>query len=177
LGFQNLTSALSSVIKELESTRTRDAVAAAANFYAAIQNRNIQRGTDSQGRPYPQYSTNQARKSLFYGKGRNAGANARLRSFKGGTISYEQFRKLNNLQTNHRDHFFTGRMWRETGVTNPIILPDSVLISITGKTRYAKELLGKNNIRLNTNILEPTQNEIDTIKRMWAASRAAKLKF
>jgi len=68
-------------------------------------------------------------------------------------------------------------MWRETGVTNPIILPDSVLISITGKTRYAKDLLGKNNIRVNTNILEPTQNEIDTIKRMWAASRAAKLKF
>jgi len=62
-------------------------------------------------------------------------------------------------------------------MTNPVIFPDRVLISITGKTAYAKDVLAKNNIRVNTNILEPSQNELDTIKRLWAASRAAKLKF
>ena len=175
-GIKNLSNAIRNAINSLNANRERDAVQAASNLYAQIQNRVIQRGETAGGGKFPPYSTRQIPKRFWYGKGRNSTANMRIRNAK-GNLSYTDIRRFSNLQTRHRDFYFTGDMWRGTGVQVQRRLLRSTVVRIAGRTPTAIYRLEKNSEREGRNILEPSQAEIDAVKRAYAANRLKNLKF
>lgn len=175
-GFSTLANKLRNTINALNANRERDAVQAASNLYAQIQNRIIQRGETSTGGKFPPYSTNKIPKRFWYGKGRNSTANTRIRNAK-GNLSYTDIRRFSNLQTQHRDFYFTGDMWRGTGVQVQSRLLRSTIVRIAGRTPTAIDRLKKNSDREGRNILEPSQSELDTVKRVYAAERLKNIKI
>ena len=115
-GLRSFANAIRLLRDNLVSSRETVAVQVASNLLAQVENRIIQKGEDSEGVKFPGYSTKQVPKYFFYGKSRNAGADNRVKKSKSPTLSYQGFRQLNNLQTQHVDLYFTGEMWRGTGV-------------------------------------------------------------
>lgn len=175
-GFRKLVNALQKAIDNLNANRERDAVQAASNLYAQIQNRVIQKGETSTGSKFPPYSTRQIPKRFWYGKGRNSTANTRIRNAK-GNLSYSDVRRFSNLQTQHRDFYFTGDMWRGTGVRVQGRFLRSTLVSIGGRSFTALQKLKQNSDREGRNILEPSQAEIDAVKRAYAALRLKNIRI
>lgn len=102
-----------------------------------VKDRVINLGINAQGVKYPNYSTNKLPSFFFFGKGLSKGAddkmNAELKRQRKAKIpnpgiSYEQWRDINGLQTNHVDLKFSGDTWRDIAV---IETKNSDLISIT----------------------------------------------
>lgn len=75
---------------------------------------------------------------------------------KGG---YEEFRRIQGLQTEHKDYNYTGDMWRNTGVLKE--KTDSKFVYIGGKTPMAQNLINKNSQRDKEPIIMPSPKEIE----------------
>mgnify|MGYP003394339606 CR=1 FL=1 len=169
-GFADLAKRIRAAIDDLTRSREPEAVQIASNLYAQIQNRIIQTGKDKDGDRLPGYSTAQVPKYWFHGRSRNTGADARVRASKKKTLSYSEFRSLNSLQTNHVDLYFTGEMWRETGVTVEKRLFRATHVRIQGKTPEAAQKVEWNSARYG-NILEASTAELEAARRAYVQSR------
>ena len=162
-------------VAALKQSHERRAVTVANDVYALTQNRIIQKGEDSKGSRFPGYSKKQVPKFFFRGRSRNAGAETRVAKAK-KTLSYEDFRKINNLQTGHVDLYFTGEMWRGTGVAVVGKQNGRIMVAIQGKTEPAKKKVDWNSARYGESILTPSSREIDMARRAYFAATIKTLK-
>lgn len=90
-----------------------------------VRNRIINEGKNGKGQSFGKYSTNPLPTFFFTGKGLSAGADQKLeadlkRQRKAGVknpgVSYEAWRDMNNLQTNHVDLKFSGDTLKDIDV-------------------------------------------------------------
>ncbi len=160
--------ALRRVAKALRASHQKRATAVASDTYALIRDRIIEKGESHTGAKFPAYSTKQAPKYYYFNRSRNNGADQRVRKLRKKTLSYAEFRRINGLQIGHVDLFFTGAMWRGTGVEVKTAVPGLVTIQIKGKTEEAREKLTWNNIRYKTNVLQPSTGELAFARRSYA---------
>lgn len=176
-GIKAFIDALKRAKNVLETTMDEDAVEVAHNLYAQIQNRIIQTGKDSGGAKLKPYSQKQVPKYFYYGRSRSAGADTRVRSVKKQTISYEEFHRLNNLQTGHTDLYFTGEMWGGTGVQITTRLFFFRSVEISGRTHNARQKIDWNSERYGGSILEPSFSEVEAAKRAYIKKRLSRTRI
>lgn len=177
-GLRNLVNQIRAAHDDILTSREKVAVQIASNLLAQVENRIIQKGEDADGQKFPGYSTTQVPKYFFYGRSRNTGSDNRVKKSKASTLSYKEFRGLNNLQTQHVDLYFTGEMWQYTGVEVSKRLFFLTQVTIKGKTKAAKDRIGWNSDRYGGNILKPQKDEIDAARKAYIIDRRNRiLKF
>lgn len=148
-------------INTIKTSGERRAFIIASDVYAQVQSRIIQTGKGSDGRKFKGYSTKPLPKYFFTGKSRNAGAEQRVAKAK--KVSYKKFRQLNLLPVDHVSLYFTGAMWRGTGVTLASKAPGRVIVRIEGKTQEAEQKIEWNSLRYGP-ILEPSKKELNAAR-------------
>lgn len=174
-GFRELANTLRTAISTVTASRETEAVRIASNTLALVESRIIQTGKDSDGKRLPGYSTTQLPKSSYYNKSRNTGSDNRVRKAK-KTLSYMGFRQLNNLQTDHVDLYFTGEMWRGTGVIVEKRLLRSTRVVIGGRTPESSNKIDWNSARYGQSILEPSALELQQVRTAWRDARLKELR-
>lgn len=174
-GFRQLSDKIRAAINFVAASRESEAVRIASDTLALVESRIIQTGKNSDGNKLPGYSKTQLPKSSFYGKSRNGGAEARVRKAK-KTLSYSEFRELNNLQAGHVDLYFTGEMWRGTGVIVEKRLLRSTRVIIGGRTPESSNKIDWNSARYGGSILEPSAKELQQVRQAWRDARIKELR-
>lgn len=146
--FKNITDFFTQVIERLNGTQERRAVEVASDLRAQVQNRIITTGTDADGNNFPAYST-----------------------------QYKKTRKDKGRQTDHVDLFFSGQMWRGTGleVTKSILY--STTVAIRGKNADAANKIDWNSARYGGSILEPSEAEIAAATRKYGEVTLKAIRF
>lgn len=172
--FRKLADLFRLTLDALTSSRESDAVRVASDTLALVESRIIETGKDAEGVRLPGYSQKKVAASNYAGKSRSAGAAEKVKRAK--NLSYAQFRQLNNLQTGHVDLYFTGEMWRGTGVIVEKRLIGSTFVRIGGRTPEAARKIDLNSARYGGSILEPSDTELAQVKAAWAAARASRLR-
>lgn len=138
----------------------------AADLVALVTNRVVQKGENFKGASFSPYSIKQIGAFRFVAKSRNNSADRKIRALAKAqtplknTLSYEEFRELNNLRTNKKNFEFTGEMWRKFGVIQVNINGDDFLISIGGQSTTAQKKIDENSAREGISIIEANQAEI-----------------
>ncbi len=173
--FRRLADLFRLTLDALASSREPEAVRVASDTLALVESRIIETGKDADGGRFPGYSQKKVAASNYAGKSRNAGAAERVKRAK--NLSYAEFRQLNNLQTGHVDLYFTGEMWRGTGVIVEKRLLRSTLVRIGGRTPESARKIDLNSARYGGSILEPSDAELAQVKAAWAAARASRLRL
>ena len=147
-GISDLVRALKAAKDALIGTHDKDAVQIASDLYALTQNRIIQKGEDSKGIPFRPY----------------APLTRKLRTAKGRQIA-------------HVDLFFTGQMWRNSGVQITSRYFGGVKVEVIGKTPDAKRKVDLNSQRYGGNILQPSIAEINTVKAAYLKRRLSRIRI
>jgi hypothetical protein len=122
---------------------------------------------DAMGQSYGGYSDNDLPLWFYRGKSLNIGNEKKVQAAgkkQGGKLSYVDFRRLNNLQTEAVDMTFTGGMWKETTADIIASTPDRSVATITGRTNRARKLLGFNSERYG-DVLKLSKLEVDMLER------------
>lgn len=113
-----------------------------------VRDRVINTGIDANGNSFGKYSTNELPGFWFVGKGLSKGADTKLASElkkqrKAGNkrpgISYEKWRDMNNLQTDHKDFKFTGDTWKDIDVLETQISGWKAITEIASKDSITKK--------------------------------------
>lgn len=154
-----------------------EALAAGADATALVETRIVHTGKKSDGTPLSPYSTKEVPAFFYFNRSRNnAGEKAvRSRAKRRESISYKQFRALNGLNTDKKNLEFTGEMWQGFGVTGvTIIRPGVAEVQIGGKNARARALLGYHSTAENTDIAEPSAQEVSQVQAA-IAERLSKL--
>ena len=153
----------------LTSSREADAVQVASNTLALVEDRIISTRKDADGIPFPKYSTRKMPASRFAGKSRSSGAEQRVKAAK--SLSYSEFRILNNLQGDNYDFTLTGRRRSETGVIVERRAFRSTFVTIGGRTPDARMKIAANSERIGGSILEPSRIELAEVNLAWLTAR------
>lgn len=124
---------------EYKSARRKLYTAIALDSLAAIKKRVQDKGENAQGQTYEPYSTNDLPAWYYLGKSRGEQLAGGGRTYSGSGYSvpfkkmvkqqskagkgfskqgwsYKEWREANNLQTEHKDFSFTGKMWKNVKV-------------------------------------------------------------
>ena len=127
-----------------------------------IQLRVQEEGKKSDGTQIGNYSTRKANPLIFLGKG-TATTDNKLKALakKGKKISSSEFRKLDGKQNRYVDLTFTGRMFKDIGISSNTNGNESTVV-IAPKTQYSKTLVRKNTNKYG-NFLQPTLEEIANV--------------
>lgn len=100
-----------------------------------IVNRIQQKGLEGR-----RYSDNPLPTFFFSRNADKKGALKQLAKQKGG-VSYKDWRQMNNLQTDHVDLTFTGRMWQNIGIVGTVRREDAFITIIGGFDKEVKDKL------------------------------------
>ena len=153
---------------ELLAALEPEALKAAADIAAQVENRIVSTGTDSKGQKLSPYSTKQVPAFFFLGRSRNKRAETAIQKkvkAKSG-VSYSEFRQINGLNISNKNLEFTGEMWQGFGVIGATtISPGLVSVTIGGKNERTKTLLGYHSEREKTNITEPSKQELKQVAK------------
>lgn len=158
---QKIERSLSRIESELETQ-----VAIAGNdLVALITNRVVQRGETADGGSFTPYSTTEVPAFFFTNKSRTSSANSAVKqkSKKQETISYKEFRAINNLNTAPKNFEFTGEMWRGFGVTQIQRSPGGVLVTIGGKIKASEDRIAWNSAQEGKSIIKPSKRELEIV--------------
>lgn len=141
---------------------------AVLDLAALVANRVVQKGKDYLGNDFTAYSTIQIPAWKFYGKSRTQTAEKKIRGLisnkgdkgKGGVLSYEEFRILNNLKTDKKNYEFTGEMWRKFGIVSSRTASGGIFkISLGGTTTAAQNKIDENSKEAGLSIIEASEAE------------------
>lgn len=153
--------------KRVRDAQVRAAYKAALNSVALVKKRIITTGVLSDGEKMPNYSQNPIpiKKKTISRSGSNAVKNKFAKQGK-FTASYEEIRVANNLQVQHRDLKFTGRMWANV---KPHIKASSLgIVKIDINADQSDEIKKiENNIERTGNFLVPSKIELELIKKSY----------
>jgi hypothetical protein len=150
-----------------------------------IENRVRTTGRNYQGRPFKPYSrkptlssgvtaksgavgralagSKTKRRQLQWRTVKHKGKNVRLFVVPGG---YAQVRKIEGLQTRHKDFWFTTMMWRGFGTKHVQKTPGKVTITLGGKTQESQDKINRNSDREGVNIVNISNQELDLLAKM-----------
>ena len=133
----------------------------ASDIIALVTNRVVQRGENYLGSKFTPYSNKTVAAWRFWGKSRNQAAERRVRALSRarGALTYTEFRKLNNLNSDNKNFEFTGEMWRKFGIVKRSNLGQKFVISIGGTTPSAQTKIDENSAREGMSIIEASDKE------------------
>lgn len=152
--------------KKVRDAHLRAAYKASLNAIALVKSRVIKTGTLSTGEKMPKYSQSQLSAAKIKSRSGSNAVKSKLAKSGKFTASYEEIRVANNLQVQHRDLKFTGRMWANI---KPHIKAASLgLVKIDINADQSDEIKKvENNIERTGNFLLPSKSELDIIKRSY----------
>lgn len=139
-----------------------------ADVTALVSDRVVQTGKDYTGASFKPYSTKQIPAFRFWGKSRTQAAENKVRQLSKkkdksgknvGALSYNEFRKINNLKNDKKNFEFTGEMWRKLGIVRSQISAGKFFISVGGTTSAAQDKIDSNSSREGVNIIEASETE------------------
>lgn len=124
-----------------------------------IKDRIIKTGTKADGSSFGKYSTNPLPSFFFIGKGISGGVDAKLQAelkrqrkagIKNPAITYETWRSLNNLQTDHMDFKFSGDTMKDIAVLETTVQGDIVTTTVASKDSISKSTGSKKKPTITT---------------------------
>ena len=151
---------IANAIKTLSETREKNALIYGNELIALINDRLESKGINKDGTKFPLYSENNLRWETAVKVILNSNRPSAAKSIKPGETSYKDLRKLIGLPVDRRTHVFTGNMLKSI---RPEIIKNDETITVVEIKSSSKELqdrLNKNSIRMKTNLLAPTKDEI-----------------
>lgn len=151
---------------QLKNDLEKVAIKAVNDMLALTINRVTQTGTASDGAPFTPYSTKPFGAWGYLGRSRTDGAEAKVKAKvkKKESISYSEFRGLNNLKTDKKIFEFTGEMWRNTGIVGFSTEGGKVTVIVAGKNQLANDKLAGNSNREGKDILRPSPSETAVVR-------------
>lgn len=152
----------------------------AIDLAALVADRVINKGEDFRGRAFTPYSTNTVAAWRFWGKSRNQSAEKKVRDLarKKGVLAYDEFRKLNKLNTDKKNFEFTGEMWKKFGVLRADVNSAGFKVIIGGQTKASQDKIDANSQREGVSIIEASESEIATVGRTsleWLEEQAERI--
>lgn len=139
----------------------------ASDLIALVANRVVQKGQNFKGGSFSPYSSKTVAAWRFWGKSRTQAAEEKVRKRSRArlSLSYKEFRELNNLNTGKKNFEFTGQMWREFGIVRVKKAPLSFSITIAGTTTNAQTKIDDNSQREGVSIIEASEAEKSLVER------------
>ena len=156
----------------------------AHNAAAYVALRVQQTGKNFRGNPFKPYSTKPILTSGTTSKGKNVwramgsaetrkrglnwvtikrqGRNIHLFELKGG---YKQLRRLDGLQTGHKDFTYSSIMWNSFGVKRTVNSKGKVVVTIGGKTQDSQDRIDWNSKREGVEIINISDQELDKLAK------------
>ena len=152
-------------INRIESELESQVAIAGNDLVALITNRVVQRGETADGGSFSPYSTPEVPAFFFANKSRTTSANTAIKQKAGKkeTISYKEFRAINNLNTSPKNFEFSGEMWRGFGVTQIQRSPNGVTLSIGGKIKASEDRITWNSKQEGKSIIRPSKKELEIV--------------
>lgn len=137
------------------------------DLIALVKDRVVQRGLDKDGQRFSSYSTKKVPAFLYRGRSRSQGAEERVTALgkKGVMLSYKDFREVNNLNSSFKNFEFTGEMWRSINVLETRSTKNQVTVIIGADNQEAADKLQFNSETENVNIIEPSKEEIEVVRK------------
>lgn len=162
----DLSNRLTRGLQRLDSELEAQVSKAGADMVALITNRVVQTGENSDGGKFSDYSTTEVPAFFFFNKSRNASGEAQVRKKAKAkeSISYKEFRGLNNLNTSPKNFEFTGEMWRGFGVAKIQKTPTGARLTIGGRNQASEQKIGWNSEQEKRSIIQPSAQEIQIVK-------------
>lgn len=161
--------ALKNVVVEIERSISGKAAQILGNdIVALITTRVVQTGKDEKGQFFTPYSTRPMQARKLKGKSRTTKAERAVTALaqKGGSISYSDFRKLNNLETNFKNFEFTGEMFRQFGVTEFSGADGDFMVVLDGKTGESQRKLKRLFKLEGKSVVLASDQEINLLDRL-----------
>jgi hypothetical protein len=139
-----------------------------------ITSRIIETQTNAKGQKFPKYSTRPTLSSGTTLKGQHvwrklASSKEKRRNLKWYTINghrlfvvpggYAEIRRLSGELNAYKNFFWTGEMWKKTGITARKLSANGFKIRIAGRTPAAQDKLDWNSEREGINLLDVTPTE------------------
>lgn len=143
LSVNDFNSRVQALLSNLPTEVQRVNESVAQSIIPIITQRIINQGIDGTGKPFGKYSTTPLPSFFFLNKATGSGADKKVQdlirqkqkqqgeAYRG--ISYEEFRRLNNLPTDHVTLSFTGETLADIGVINNQVEGAIVITSIGAK--------------------------------------------
>jgi len=152
--------------KTLPQRITDAARVASLNLTASIVDRVVEAGEDATGQKFSPYSTRQMQAWRLWGKSATQAAEQRVKALARAkkTLSYAEFRQLNNRPIAFKTFSFTGVMWRGFGVVSAVSQGATVSVTIGGTNVYSRQKIQENSEQEGKNIVEPSQDELSRFK-------------
>jgi hypothetical protein len=169
-GLSKLGEKIRGIAIAIKQTSEQRAVAVSGDVLAAVQNRILNTGKKSDGSKFPKYSKTQLPKFWFFDRSLNNGSGNRVKRLKKKTISYAEFRKLNNLRTDITDLRFTGEMWKGVKVVVDSRSFGRVSVSLKGTTKPSAQKVEWNSLRYGGSILTPSKDELRLARKVYTIS-------
>lgn len=139
-----------------------------ADLCADIADRVINSGQSSDGSQFSHYSTRQAPAFFYVGRSRSAAADSKVKALSAAhrTLSYQQFRQINNLPTSFKNFSFTNEMWRGFGLKKAYFTGTEYVLVIGGKTAASAEKIAWMARQEGKSIIHPNPAELSGIARV-----------
>lgn len=157
-------------IQRLDSEIEIEATKAGTDLVALISNRVIQRGETADGGTFTPYSTTPVPAFFYFNKSRNSSANntVKQKAKKHESLSYKDFRAINNLNTSSKNFEFTGEMWKGFGVLSVEKSSAGVIVTIGGTATVTVKGVEKDKMELNSkqegrSIIKPSKRELEIV--------------
>lgn len=151
---------------ELISNLIPQATITGADAAALVENRIVSKGERADGGKFSPYSTKGVAAFRYFGRSRNAAGERAVRDAakKKQQVSYQDFRRLNGLNTSVKNFQFTGEMWQGMGVVDVRIISQGVAeVTIGGKNTRTTFLLKVHAEREGASLTENSKSELALI--------------
>ena len=157
---------LNNVKNAIEREAERKAMEAGADLAAIVVNRVIQTGKDSDGNQFSPYSNVQLPAFFYFNRSRIGSAESTIRAKAKDKekVSYSDFRRINNLNTNVKNFEFTGAMWRSFRPISVTVTGGVYRVTIGASNPKEAQKLEWLADQEGESIVKPSQSELDLVQ-------------
>ena len=157
MSFLDFATKLTLIVEELNAQREDNTILIADELIKQVRTRVLDKKVDADGSAFGQYSQALLPQWFFYGKSIVDGAEDELRAGP-WFVSYAKFRELNNRDSGDINFYFTGDLWRNTGVVQVQNDADVTTVTIGGQDARSQDILAWQEPRYG-NIIEASEEE------------------
>lgn len=159
---------IDNIERRLRGGLSNELAAAGADLCASIANRVINNGENADGGNFSPYSTKEVPAFWYVGRSRSGAADNRVRqaAARRETLSYAEFRQINNLPTSPKNFSFTNEMWRGFGVKKAVFTGNEYILTIGGKTQASADKISWMAGQEGRSIIAPNNQELNRLARV-----------
>lgn len=159
---------IDNIERRLRGGLSNELAAAGSDLCASIANRVINNGENSDGGSFSPYSTKEVPAFWYVGRSRSGAADNRVRqaAARRETLSYAEFRQINNLPTSPKNFSFTNEMWRGFGVKKAVFTGNEYILTIGGKTQASADKIAWMAGQEGRSIIAPNDQELNRLARV-----------